>query len=120
MAIKEKQEKTVKNRKSVSGKLLRILIPMVALSIIFIILFVSGKAKGIIMNLAEDSLSEESEGNAEKLGVDIAQLSGSLQMAATTLQNVKFADDQSMAKYLTEYYDGKVQHFRENSAPLFA
>lgn len=101
MAIKEKQKKASGNRKSVSGSLLRILIPMIAVSIIFIILFVSGKAKGIIVNLAEDSLSEESEGNAEKLGVDIAQLSGSLQMAATTLQSVKFADDQSMAKYLT-------------------
>ena len=67
MAIKGKQKKASGNRKSVSGSLLRILIPMIAVSIIFIILFVSGKAKGIIVNLVEDSLSEESEGNAEKL-----------------------------------------------------
>ena len=31
-----------------------------------------------------------------------------------------FSHSWDFAGGLTEYYDGKVQHFRENSAPLFA
>ena len=96
----EKKIKEQKYKKSVSGKLLKVLIPMTAVAIIFTILFVSTEAKEIIVSLAKDSLVQEAGYNAQTLGTEIAQIKGALEMSAKTLETIKFTDDQARAQYL--------------------
>ena len=60
------ENKVKKARKSVSGKLLKIVIPMIAISIIVIMLIVATQARSIIVELAENNLEKESEYYTEK------------------------------------------------------
>ena len=55
------ENQKVKKTKSVSGKLLAILLPMIALSIIVIMLIVATQARNVITGLAMDNLKKESE-----------------------------------------------------------
>ena len=97
----EKNAKTVKKaRKSVSGKLLKIVIPMIAVAIILIMIIVTSQAKSIITDLAISNLEKESEYYTEKVGREITNIIEYLDASAETLGAVSFPDDDAMASYL--------------------
>ena len=59
---------------TIGAKLLSILIPMVTVSIVFVIVFLSAQARGIIINLATSSLESDSGKNAANVGrINIGQ-----------------------------------------------
>ena len=70
---------------SISTKLLRVLMPMVAVSIVFIILFISLRARGIITGMAQDSLESESGKNAAEISAEITTLLATCQDASGDL-----------------------------------
>ena len=94
------KEKSKKSRKSVSGKLLKVVIPMIALSIIVIMLIVATQAKNIITELAVNNLEKESEYYTEKIGREITNLVEYLDASAEALGSVSFPNDNAMASYL--------------------
>ena len=94
------KEKSKKSRKSVSGKLLKVVIPMIALSIIVIMLIVATQAKNIITELAVNNLEKESEYYTEKIGREITNIVEYLDASAEALGSVSFPNDNAMASYL--------------------
>ena len=64
----------VKAGKSVSTKLLMVLIPIIAIDIIIIMVVVATQAKGIITDLAMNNLQKESNFYAEEIGREITNL----------------------------------------------
>ncbi|MBO6308910.1 MAG: methyl-accepting chemotaxis protein [Oribacterium sp.] len=94
------KEKSKKSRKSVSGKLLKVVIPMIALSIIVIMFIVATQAKNIITELAVNNLEKESEYYTEKIGREITNLVEYLDASAEALGSVSFPNDNAMASYL--------------------
>ena len=94
------EEKSKKPRKSVSGKLLKVVIPMIALSIIVIMLIVATQAKNIITELAVNNLEKESEYYTEKIGREITNMVEYLDASAEALGSVSFPNDNAMASYL--------------------
>ncbi len=101
MANKEEKSVTsVKAGKSVSVKLLRILIPMIALDIIIIMLVVATQARRIITELAESNLQKEAEYYSEQIGREITNLQEYLDSCADALGAVSFPNDNAMASFL--------------------
>ena len=94
------KEKSKKSRKSVSGKLLKVVIPMIALSIIVIMFIVATQAKNIITELAVNNLEKESEYYTEKIGREITNIVEYLDASAEALGSVSFPNDNAMASYL--------------------
>ena len=89
-----------KTRKSVSGRLLKIVIPMIAVSIIVIMLIVATQARSIIIELAENNLEKESEYYTEKIGREITNIVEYLDASAEALGAVSFPNDNAMASFL--------------------
>jgi methyl-accepting chemotaxis protein len=58
-------------RKRISSTLLFILVPIIVVSIVFIILFLSGQAESQIKSLSANLLQAESDYNAEKFGTRV-------------------------------------------------
>ena len=94
------KEKSKKSRKSVSGKLLKVVIPLIALSIIVIMFIVATQAKNIITELAVNNLEKESEYYTEKIGREITNIVEYLDASAEALGSVSFPNDNAMASYL--------------------
>jgi methyl-accepting chemotaxis protein len=94
------ENKVKKARKSVSGKLLKIVIPMIAISIIVIMLIVATQARSIIVELAENNLEKESEYYTEKIGREITNIVEYLDASAEALGAVSFPNDHAMASFL--------------------
>ena len=84
----KKPKKTPKVKMSVSNKLLGILMPMIAVSIVFIILFLSIRAKSIIADNAVASLNSESGKNAAEISADITTLLASYNVYVETTETV--------------------------------
>ncbi|MCR5669546.1 MAG: methyl-accepting chemotaxis protein [Butyrivibrio sp.] len=99
-ADKTKNDQRVKAKKSVSGKLLKVLIPMIAVSIMVIMLIVATQARKIITNLAMDNLQQESNYYAAKTGSEITNLVEYLEASADALGSVSFPNDNAMASFL--------------------
>ncbi len=93
-------KKTKKASRSVSGKLLSALIPIVAIDIIIILLVVATQARNIIVELAGSNLIGEGNYYAQKISREITNLTEFLDANANTLETVTFDDDVSMAEYL--------------------
>lgn len=93
-------KKNKKTKKTVSGKLLKIVIPMVALSIIVIMVVAAVQAESIITSLATDNLQKESDYYTEKIGREITNIVEYLDASAEALGSVSFPNDNAMASYL--------------------
>ena len=89
-----------KTKKSVSGKLLKIVIPMITLSIIIVMLIVTSQAKSIITELAINNLEKESECYTERIGRQITNIVEYLDALAEALDLVTFPNDNAMANFL--------------------
>ena len=94
------QEKAVKAKRSVSGKLLKVLIPMIAASIIIIMYIVAVQARNIITDLATNNLDKESDYYSEKIGREITTLMEYCDASAAALGAVSFPNDNAMASFL--------------------
>ena len=92
--------KTKKVKTSISAKLLRILVPLVAISIICIIVFLSMKSRSIITASAKTSLENDSEKNAETIGAEIKELISGFDQNVNTLEFFIYDDEDVMAEYL--------------------
>ncbi|WP_024867037.1 methyl-accepting chemotaxis protein [Butyrivibrio sp. FCS014] len=100
MAEKKVQDNKVKAKKSVSGKLLKVLIPMIAASIILIMYIVAVQARNIITELATNNLDKESDYYSEKIGREITTLMEYCDASAAALESVSFPNDNAMASFL--------------------
>ncbi|MBE5826821.1 MAG: HAMP domain-containing protein [Butyrivibrio sp.] len=98
--VKEKKNSKVKGAKSVSGKLLKVVIPMIAASIIIIMAIVATQAKNIITELAINNLDKESDYYSQKIGREITNLIEYFDAAADALGAVSFPNDNAMASFL--------------------
>ncbi|MBE5906418.1 MAG: methyl-accepting chemotaxis protein [Lachnospiraceae bacterium] len=103
MAKTKKTKKQAKSTKrTIAGKLLMVTIPMIAVATIFIVLFLSNRAKGIIVDLSKRSLLYETKSNAKAFGSDICTFLGQLDATATTLETHKFDSNEEILAFLTE------------------
>lgn len=96
----KKQKQVVKKTKSVSGKLLKLLVPMIALSIIVIMFIVITQAKSVIEGLATNNLDKESKYYAESIGREITNLIEYYDACADALTAVSFPNNNAMASFL--------------------
>lgn len=96
----ENQKSKKRVKVSVSTKLLRVLLPMIAVSIIFIILFLSLRARSIITQNAQNELNSVSEKNAAEISGEITTLLATYEQYVETLETVPFADLTAMNAYL--------------------
>ena len=94
------KENKSKAKKSVSGRLLKVVIPMIAASIIIIMYIVALQAKGIITDLATNNLAKESDYYTEKVGREITTLMEYCDASAEALGAVSFPNDNAMASFL--------------------
>lgn len=100
MADKKKTDQVVKKTKSVSGKILMILVPMIALSIIVIMFIVITQAKSVIEELAINNLDKESKYYAESIGREITNVVEYFDACADAISAVSFPNDNAMASFL--------------------
>ncbi|MCR4798625.1 MAG: methyl-accepting chemotaxis protein [Lachnospiraceae bacterium] len=84
----------------INVKLLRILMPMVAIAIILIILFLSTQAASIIRTNAHDSLQSESGMNAAEIDLQISNLFATYDTYLETLETVPFENTAAINSYL--------------------
>ncbi len=99
----KKNEKTVKV--SITSKLLGVLIPIVAVSIILMTLFTARRASSIIKSTACEALLQEGRANAEQTGRTMASLYDTYNTVADTLENTSFTNDEALVSYLAPYLD---------------
>ena len=92
-----------KVRVSISARLLRVLVPIVAISIILMTLFTSQRASNIIESTAERALTQEGRANAESIGGTMRDLRKSYDVIADTLEKVAFQSDDELVAYLGDY-----------------
>ena len=99
---KEKNSASVdsknKVKRSISTTLLLTLLPVMIVGIVFIILFLTGRAKSTIVNEAKDNLRDETQANAYKFGLDIQDIVGRAEECTDNMQIMHFND-------LKEYQD---------------
>ena len=98
----KKSQKGKGAKRSISSKLLVILLPMITIAILFIILFLSGQARKIIIETSENSLEQETVANANMFAGDIGKFIGQLDALAITLQQFDFEDNAAILKFLTD------------------
>lgn len=89
-----------KVRKTISGSLLKILLPVTALSIILIIVFLSSQAESNIKSSSKDELLEETKYNATNMSKDLTYMLGSADSYASGISSIPFSDSTAMQKYL--------------------
>ena len=91
---------TKKTRKSISTKLLVILLPMVTVAIIFVILFLSMQARSMITSLAQDDLLSDAKANCAQISGQMESLTATFEQFAQTIERVPFEDIEAMKAYL--------------------
>ncbi|MBQ7724248.1 MAG: methyl-accepting chemotaxis protein [Lachnospiraceae bacterium] len=89
-----------KIKASISTKLLRVLMPMVAVAIIFIIMFLSMRARKIISSTAEEALMNDSNKNAATIGAEVTNMLEGYKQNVETLETLPLTDAAEIQKYL--------------------
>jgi methyl-accepting chemotaxis protein len=100
----QKKEKT----SSISVKLTRVLIPVVAAAIVLVVALSAINATKIITSLAEDDLQKTSDYNATNLSIDVVDFESKFDGIVDGLNTVAFANDDAIQEYLApsaSYYD---------------
>ena len=88
------------SRKRISTTLLLILVPIIAVSIIFIILFLSSQAETQIRALSEDSLQDESDFNAQKFGARVQNVVARGEAFVKSAESVDFASKKAYQDFM--------------------
>lgn len=76
------------------------MLPVTAVGIIFIILFLSTSASSSITDLSQNNLSAVTESNANRLSIEFNDILTYVDGVAATLETVSFADDKAIEAYL--------------------
>ncbi|MBQ7077500.1 MAG: methyl-accepting chemotaxis protein [Lachnospiraceae bacterium] len=101
--IKTKTDKKVKV--NISTKLLRVLLPMVAVSIAFIVLFISLQAKTIISDMAKDELEGDTKKNAAEISLMVTRLFSGYDQYIATVEKLGLTDRDEIEEYFTMTLD---------------
>lgn len=91
---------TKKRQRTVSGKLLTFLVPMITVAIIIMIIIVSNNARRIITEQAQNGLQQEARANAAHLSTEITEIKSYLEAVANSVETVSFENDQAVTEYL--------------------
>ncbi|SEP55104.1 methyl-accepting chemotaxis protein [Butyrivibrio sp. TB] len=97
--IKKDTSKT-KLKKSVSKSLMLVLLPITAIAIMFIILFLSSQAQLTITKLAKSDLQDETSTNAWKIANDMTTITSALNAYARGIESIDFESLDQMQDYL--------------------
>jgi len=87
-------------RSSISGKLILTLLPIIAVTIIFIIAFMTLSARNIIVDQASGQLLKESSSNAYQLGNEVNSLIRYFDAFADSLERLSFSGDKELLAYV--------------------
>ena len=85
---------------SISQKLILTLLPIITLTIVFIILFMSGNAKSIITTLAKGNLSGVSSSNANEMSLGFTSYMRQFDAIADSLARIDFETTADVERYL--------------------
>lgn len=89
-----------KLKRSISKTLLTVILPVVAIGILVIIIFLNNQASSSMIELSKMDLQAETESNARALGTPFQMLTSKFGEYADTLENIPFADKQAIADYI--------------------
>ncbi|MCR5770893.1 MAG: methyl-accepting chemotaxis protein [Butyrivibrio sp.] len=89
-----------KLKKSVSKSLMVVLLPITAIAIMFIILFLSSQAQATITKLAKLDLKSETATNSWKISKDITSITAALDSYAKGIESIDFESLDEMQDYL--------------------
>lgn len=89
-----------KVKKSISGTLLKSLMPIICIGIVAIIMFLTLNAKSTITDIALMDLQAETKANALDLGTPFRMLTSKFGEYCDTLEQVPFEDHAAMLKYI--------------------
>ena len=92
---------TVRPKRTISSKLLVVLLPLVAAATIFIILILSTQARKLILEQSDNALRQETVANANMFSGDINKFIGQLDALAITLEQFEFEDNDAILEFLT-------------------
>lgn len=87
-------------KRSISKTLLFILVPITVISIVGIILFLSGQSEAQIKSLSITELQSESDNNAERFGAQVNTILARAEAYVTTLETQDFADRRAIQAYM--------------------
>ena len=99
--MKKSKNKQIKIR--VSAKLLRVLMPMIAIAIILLMLITANRASSIIQTQAQGSLIKEGTANSLQIGGTIQELLNTYDTVASSVERATFEDDAALVKFLKPY-----------------
>ena len=91
---------TPKMKKSVSGSLMLILLPITMIAIVGIILFLSSQAQKTITDIAKQDLTDVTTTNSWKVSKETTEITSALNTYAKGLESTKFATPDDMKAYL--------------------
>ncbi|WP_029066786.1 methyl-accepting chemotaxis protein [Lachnobacterium bovis] len=85
---------------SISGKLVVILIPLIAIIMIVLMAFVLAQAKTVISNTAKDSLDNESHYQAEKLALQLEKIVTHYDGVVESIEEIQDVDNKDILRIL--------------------
>jgi methyl-accepting chemotaxis protein len=100
-----KKQGTNKVRRSISTTLLVVILPIVAIGIVAIILFLNNQASKSLMALSKTALQADAEREARKVGTPFQMLTSKFGEYADTLENVPFKDRDAILAYVKPSVD---------------
>ena len=89
-------------KRSISTTLLVILVPIIVISIVFIILFLSNQSEKQISSLSLDELQSQSDYNAERFGAKINNIVARCEVFAQTAETMDFTDRDAVQAYMSK------------------
>lgn len=96
----KKDTSNTRLKKSVSKSLMLVLLPITAIAIMFIILFLSSQAQLTITKLAKSDLQDETSTNAWKIANDMTTITSALNAYARGIESIDFESLDQMQDYL--------------------
>ncbi|MCR5784987.1 MAG: methyl-accepting chemotaxis protein [Eubacterium sp.] len=87
---KVKASGSVKNRQTIAGKLLAVLVPMIAVFIVIVAAVIFLRARSVIVSDAQESLSQESRANAADIAIQLENIRGYYSAMADSVENIDF------------------------------
>ncbi len=92
--------KDKKLKKSIGAVLLSVLLPVTAVAIVFIIVFLTTQARATIEKVSKADLEDETNANAYILSEELLKVVDRAEELACTIDNVEFKDMDELQKYL--------------------
>lgn len=97
---KKKNNSKSENRKSISAQLIMYLVPMLVVSIVFIIVMINLLAEKRIIELTKTALSDDARANAGEFGSEFNKTLNSFESILNSIDQVDFKTDLDIEKYI--------------------